>query len=81
MSFTRDELIENAYDCMAAEMQALPDDMARAAAFLRLVRDMSEWIDDNGITAMTSPERSAVSTHEVAGIAKSNPAGGHDDCG
>lgn len=56
MSFTLEEQIENAYDCMATEMQALPDDQARAAAFLRLTRSMSEWIDDDGITALTSPE-------------------------
>jgi hypothetical protein len=54
----REALIEDAYDCMVAEMTALPDDQARAAVFLRLARDMSEWTDEEGIAAMTSPERS-----------------------
>lgn len=42
---TRREIIENAFENIMAEMNALPDDEARGAVFICLADESSEWTE------------------------------------
>lgn len=56
---SRRELIENAFEAISAELMSLPDDAARAAVFLCIADEASEWAEDAYECLVTNAARNS----------------------